>query len=49
MAKYIKAHTIGYIPVEKKRDRKDHFGEQKKYVQVIKMKNGQVRSIQHYY
>ena len=50
MSKVTKAHPFGYIGIKKaKAERNPHFGEQKKYVQVIKMKNGQIRTIQHYY
>lgn len=47
MAKRIKVHPMGYIAFKSK-NRKDHKGETKKYVQTIRMKNGQVRTIQHY-
>lgn len=50
MAKYAKAHPFGYVGIKKvKADRNLHFGEQKKETQAIHMKNGQVRTIQHYY
>ena len=48
MAKRIKVHPIGYAPIQSK-SRNNHYGEQKKYVQTIKMRNGQIRSIQHYF
>ena len=50
MAKYAKAHPFGYVGIKKaKADRNRHFGEQKKETQSIHMKNGQIRTIQHYY
>ena len=50
MAKYAKAHPFGYVGIKKaKAERNPHFGEQKKNTQTIYMKNGQVRTIQHYY
>lgn len=45
--KRIKVHPIGYIAINAK-NRVDHHGETKKYVQTIRMKNGQTRTIQHY-
>lgn len=45
--KRIKVHPIGFIAIKAK-NRADHTGETKKYVQTIRMKNGQVRTIQHY-
>lgn len=47
MAKRVKVHPIGYIAVNAK-NRADHTGETKKYLQTIRMKNGQIRTIQHY-
>lgn len=47
MSKRIKIHPIGFIAIKAK-ERKDHFGETKKYVQVVRMPNGQTRAIQHY-
>jgi hypothetical protein len=47
MAKRIKVHPIGFIAIKAK-NRADHTGETKKYVQTIRMKNGQIRTIQHY-
>lgn len=46
MAKRIAIHPMGYIAP--KSNQKDHYGETKKYVQTIRMKNGQIRTIQHY-
>lgn len=48
MSKFAKAHPFGYIPIKKKEDRSTK-SLQKKYLQVVRMKNGQVRTIQHYY
>lgn len=45
--KRIKIHPIGFIDIKKK-NRNDHYGETKKYVQTVLMKNGQTRAIQHY-
>lgn len=45
--KRIKIHPIGFIAIKAK-GRNDHKGETKKYVQTIRMKNGQTRTIQHY-
>lgn len=45
--KRIKVHPIGYIAVKAK-SRDNHHGETKKYMQVIRMSNGQIRTIQHY-
>ena len=47
MAKRIKIHPIGFVAIKAK-NRADHKGETKKYVQTICMKNGQIRTIQHY-
>lgn len=47
MAKRIKVHPIGFIAIKAK-NRADHTGETKKYLQTIRMKNGQIRTIQHY-
>lgn len=47
MAKRIAIHPIGYI-APKSKTQKDHYGETKKYVQTVRMKNGQTRAIQHY-
>lgn len=44
---YIKAHPFGYTPIKQK-NRNTHWGETKKKIQVIRMSNGQVRTIQHY-
>lgn len=44
---YIKAHPFGYVPVKKK-NRNTHYGETLKKTQVIRMKNGQTRTIKHY-
>lgn len=47
---YVKAHPFGYVAIKKvKEERNHHFGEQKKCTQVVQMKNGQQRVIQHYY
>ena len=47
---YVKAHPFGYVGIKKaKADRNFHFGEQKKRTQIILMKSGQIRTIQHYY
>lgn len=45
--KRIKIHPIGFIAIKAK-NRNDHKGETKKYVQIVRMKNGQIRTIQHY-
>ena len=45
--KRIKVHPFGHIAIKAK-NRADHKGETKKYVQTIHMKNGQTRTIQHY-
>lgn len=47
MAKRIKVHPIGFIAIKAK-NRADHTGETKKYIQTVRMKNGQTRTIQHY-
>ena len=47
MAKYTKAHPFEYVP--RKKEKQDHYGQQKKHVQIVRMTNGQVRTIQHYY
>ena len=45
---YIKAHPFGYEPIMKKPGRYAHYGATKKRTQAIRLKNGQVRTIQHY-
>ena len=47
MKKRIAIHPIGYI-APKSKNQKDHYGEAKKYVQTVRMSNGQTRAIQHY-
>lgn len=47
---YVKAHPFGYVGIKKaKAGRNFHFGEQLKEIQTIRMKNGQIRNIKHYY
>ena len=47
---YVKAHPFGYVGIKKaKAERNSHFRELKKEIQTIHMKNGQIRTIQHYY
>ena len=46
---YAKAHPFGYRKVKTlKVDRKDHTNESVKYVQTVRMPNGQTRAIKHY-
>lgn len=46
---YAKAHPFGYKPIKTKvGDRKDHTNESVKYVQTVRMPNGQTRAIKHY-
>jgi len=45
---YIKAHHFGYTPIKNKNGRKSHYGETLKKIQVVRMRNGQTRTIYHY-
>lgn len=46
---YVKAHPFNYIKIQKPvGDRKRHFGESVVRTQVIRMSNGQIRTIKHY-
>lgn len=47
-SKRIKIHPVGFIAIKAKDRNQNHAGETKKYTQVIRMKNGQIRTIQHY-
>lgn len=46
--KRIKVHPVGFVAIKAKSRNQSHTGEARKYIQVIRMKNGQVRTIQHY-
>lgn len=49
---YAKAHPFNYIPVKNKKSiRHDSMmfrGESLDHIQVVRMKNGQTRTIKHY-
>jgi hypothetical protein len=45
---YIKAHPFGHEPIKNKHGRKAHYGDAKKKTQAIRMKNGEIRTVQHY-
>ena len=46
--KRIRIHPVGFVAIKAKDRNQNHTGETKKYVQTIRMKNGQIRAIQHY-
>ena len=47
MAKRIKVHPMDYI-APKSKNRKDHRGESLHHIQIVHMRNGQIRVIKHY-